>query len=260
MRFPDARPAVPIAILVFSLLIATAGTVRSQTVVGTVVDAASAEPLDAVELVLVNSRGVIAVVGITGEDGRFTLIAPHTGTYQVRAHRIGYAEAATPHFDLLPDDTVQVVVRIGVDAVAIEPIRVTSERGPLVLDRRLERFGFYERQYFYGASGSGEFFDYDDIQERGLVLRTSDLFRLSRRIRIRHTGGRGIEIRGASGCRPSYVLNGNPARLRGDRIDEVIHPSEVVAVEFYMGTIGPWGSCVIAIWTGYHDSMAGDSS
>lgn len=229
---------------------------QAQVVTGIVLDAISGEAVAAVELVLLTSADKVARVGITGSDGGFTIEAEHTGRYRIHTNRIGYEGVTSDPFDLLVGDTVQVELRIGVAAVGLAPLRVVSIRDQLVLDERLERYGFYGRKDLYGTRyGFAEFFDYDQIRDRR-ALAVSDLLRLSRRIRIIPTGGREVDIRGPQNCRPAYLLNGILLRTRGESINDLVAVPEIIALEVYMGRVGPWGHCVIAIWTGYHDGMS----
>lgn len=82
--------------LVFVVAAATAPTVaRAQQtglITGTVIDRATQRPIGDAQVVIVGTQQI----GRTGEDGRFRIAGVPSGTYQLRAIRIGYASLVQP--------------------------------------------------------------------------------------------------------------------------------------------------------------------
>jgi outer membrane receptor protein involved in Fe transport len=123
--------------------------------------------------------------------------------------------------------------------------------------------GFYDRRDI----GMGKFIGPKEIAEKP-VFGTTDLLRNIPRVQIRQRpfGGSEVVIRGAGAvsltgggvCYPKVVVDGNVI-LRGEpaRLDQVIQPSEIEAIEVYRGPSetplqfgGISSPCgVILIWT-----------
>lgn len=89
---------------------------------------------------------------LSNEFGRFLMEAPRTGRYRLQIERIGYMSTTSDEVDLLPPDTVDVEMRIAVEAVILAPLIVTSDRGPLVMDTRLASWGSYDRRTWDGTA------------------------------------------------------------------------------------------------------------
>ncbi|HEY0093341.1 MAG TPA: carboxypeptidase-like regulatory domain-containing protein, partial [Archangium sp.] len=71
------------------------------------------------------------VVGQTVADtaGKFVLALNAPGSYHLRAERIGYRPVTTVGFDVDPHETVQVDLFLGVGAVELDPLTITSRAG-----------------------------------------------------------------------------------------------------------------------------------
>jgi TonB-dependent SusC/RagA subfamily outer membrane receptor len=114
-------------------LVRRAPPVRQQTgtIVGTVTDAATHEPIPAVTLQLEGTR----FGALTGNDGRFRIPGVPPGTYALTARRIGYAKATHP-VTVVADREAPVDVRLTSSAVELNEI-VTTGTGGAVERRKL---------------------------------------------------------------------------------------------------------------------------
>ncbi|MCA1790254.1 MAG: carboxypeptidase-like regulatory domain-containing protein, partial [Thioalkalivibrio sp.] len=72
-----------------------------QVVQGQVLDEATNAPVAAATVELLSSGGDRLRTVSTDEDGRFTIPAPRSGSYRLRAGRVGFHTVTTPLFDLV---------------------------------------------------------------------------------------------------------------------------------------------------------------
>jgi hypothetical protein len=183
--------------------------------------------------------------------------APRAGRYVLVTERIGYRSTRSAPFDVVPPDTLTVILRIAVDVIELEPFEIVGERDALVLDPRLTTWGFYDRRAsFAKGSGVSHFMDYEAIQAR-YPMRTTDLFRnLSGVYVVSRGGSRGPIVTGRRGCSMTVYIDG--VLLRGGAIDAWVPPTSLAAVEVYPRAPYPaqyaprdprCGS--IVIWTGW---------
>jgi hypothetical protein len=147
-------------------MIATVLPVRGQTVSGRLLEDGTDSPIaDAVIRMLSESGATVAEV-LTDPAGRFQLKAKEAGRYRLQAVRIGYAAAVSRELDLELNETLDVVFRLAVRGVPLEPIRVTASSG---LERG--RDGFERRRVL----GRGVFLTTDSLRKLG-ARQASDAF------------------------------------------------------------------------------------
>jgi hypothetical protein len=227
----------------------------SQVVEGRVSNAESGEPVPGAAVELLTGQGAVQSRVSTDEEGSFVLRAPASGTYRIRAGRIGFQTVSTPSFDLVRDgEPLQVEVLLGVDAIPLAPLVVVSERSARVPHLRLHIRGFYERQRTWGKEGMGfgHFLGPDEL-ERRILFYPSDAIRGVPGIRVVGAGGRRQELVSRGGRCPTPVfLDG--VYIASGNMDEFVSASEIVGIEVYPGGTGPpefVGPCgAIVIWTG----------
>lgn len=214
----------------------SAESVGAQSIQGRLLDEASGEAVaGAVVTLLDRSKRALRTV-TTADDGAFVLGTPHPGRFHLRTSRIGYAEVTTGPLDVRADELVEVEISVPAEAILLAPLEVLSDRPALVLDGRLERWGYYERKEHYGTrSGFGHFLDREDLDRR-ILSRASQLFQDMPGMRVTGAGGRRVEVTGRAGCSPVVYLDG--ARIRGDP-DLIVPTSDLVAVEVYPGMVHP---------------------
>lgn len=233
------RSLMPTAALCMGLTIALNLPASAQVLRGRLLEAQGHVGIEGATVRLFNSEGEVCATAITDSAGAFVVAMDVPGRYSVAAERMGYATVRTRPFDLVLADTFDVDVLIAVEPVALDPLIVRSQRQALVLDARLERRGYYEREARYGMSGHGIFLKREDFR-RSNAYRTSDLFRDMPRMRLVYAGGRRVQVQTLKGCVPTFYIDGAKYRLRGDEtIDDVILPAAIGAVEVYPGTVQP---------------------
>jgi len=212
---------------------------------GRVVDHETGEGLYGAAVSLAEGPGGTPGVGtrVTGEDGGFLFRVVPPGTYTLTVTLLGYRTLREPLVVTEARD-LQVVLRLAVSPVALDPIEVVAERqlrGPLV--------GFERRR----ALGFGTYFTREDIEARAPYVLT-DLLRRVPGLRVISAGQFGenaIRLRG--NCRPEIIVDGIRTSIDTD-IDHVLPPMDVEAVEVYKGPEMPAqfgsNSCgAIVVWT-----------
>jgi hypothetical protein len=204
--------------------------VAAQSIHGRLLDDETGVPLSNVTVTLVASAGDVVGKAFSDTTGVFVLDAPETGRYRIRARHIGYLETTSPPIDVVADEVVEVEVRMSADAIPLAPLTVVSERAALVLDSRLERWGYYARRERYGKSGFAHFLEHDEIQRRD-SWSLAGVLRTVPGVRIYSTGGRTFTIAGRRGCPVTLYLDGMRIQemTSGDiPIGELVLPSQVV--------------------------------
>ncbi len=180
-----------------------------QLITGKLIDAETDEPIPygTVRLLWRGRSPVVTV--LTRNDGTFGMVSPHAGTYELRAEGMGYKTTETDEIYLLPGDTLDVTLRLGVDAVPLDPLTVNVSSNPWT--NRHEMVGldpFFERYARFGGSGYSEIMTRDSlkqwqnkVQSTGAMLQwATPLVRLADPL----TG----EMTLTGSCSPMYYLNG----------------------------------------------------
>jgi hypothetical protein len=242
------------------LLVLLPPKVWAQTIRGSVLDDESEEAVPGVSVMLIDADAQVSVGTLSDSLGGFLLEAPRTGRYVVRCERIGYETTNSGEIDLLPPDTVDVELRMSVDAILLAPLTIRSARGPLVMDTRLASWGFYDRRAGYTTMGTGlvHFLEYEDIKKRNPIM-VSDVFRDLSGVWVQPTGRRSSRVVGRMGCDLTVFVDGVRFRLgRGESIDDLILAQTLAAIEVYPrapypAQYAPYGNACgsIVIWTGW---------
>lgn len=188
----------------------------------------------------------VSVRGITDRSGFVRIEHLPAGPRTVSVRYLGYASMQEV-ISLVPGRPTRLQVRMGVEPIALAPVRVRANRS-ILLAR-----GFYDRQ----RSGQGTFLTRQEIQQQNPRYMSDVLRRTS-----------GIVVGGSTfGSRPSAYIRGGAGRCpiqyfvdgtltSNFNIDEV-QPGDVEGLEIYRGaaTIPPaynkgTATCgVILIWT-----------
>ncbi len=114
-----------------ALLAASPADAQAQTgsVTGTILSAATGEPLDAVQITLGNvATGETTLGGLTRPTGRFLLLNIPTGQYTLRALLIGYG-TATQTVNVTSGETTTTNLRMISQAISLSEIVVTGVVG-----------------------------------------------------------------------------------------------------------------------------------
>jgi hypothetical protein len=182
-----------------------------------------------------NLRSVVA-----SSSGWFSFILPDSGSYRLRAQRLGYATTRSEPLFIPPGDTVTVEFRLRTEAVQMAPLVVTASRarGWGQFRERMENWG-------KGIYMTPAVVDSIDPRHPADVFRKQDRTWLSWDWGT-HKAVPKIRTFMGSGC-VSYLLDGMPieTRMWGNVWEESplawIEGKDVVAVEYYryIGEVPP---------------------
>jgi len=195
--------------------------VAEPTVAGVIRDVGGI-PISDAEVGIVSGARLQQIV-TTAADGKFLITGVAWGTVPLRIRRLGYAMQSFDVDTRVPSSaTLEIVLR----TVASELEEVTIAASDQV---KLREFYEHKQQ----RASFGRFLEQHDIRRLG-PINPSDLFRTVPGVVISTaSGGNTIRIRG---CQPMVWVDGQ--RVPGAELDEVIHPSEIAAIEFYPSNAG----------------------
>ncbi len=266
------RRAIPISPHIFGgiVFLLSAGVVHAQTLNGTVLDNETNKPIAGAAIGARLKNTELPKRATSDSLGRFVIELASPDTVTLTVQSAGYK-------DLLTDVSVSVgglsvIIRLGREAAPLEPIEVVGV--PRV--RKLEMFGFYERQ----KEGLGAYVMREQIEQRK-PRRTSEVLSSVQGIRLRRLAGPGGKqepvmragltmgaLRGGSDCLPKVFVDGMAVREGGQidprnisnfftPLDDLVSPDDIEAIEIYRAAAqlptqfsGATSACgVIAIWT-----------
>ena len=215
---------------------------RGANVHGTVVEHETGRPLADAPVTLASTASGVAT-RVTNQDGLFLFEGVLPGAYLIEIRLLGYGTLQ----DSLRVDRGSVVVelsaRLSVSPIAVEPLVVVANpRQP----------GWVRAFNARRATGIGTFITREEIDERD-PPRVSDLLRSVPGVRAEPLGAHDYALSMRGGCRPSLRLDGVPI-FGFRRVDALVRPGELAAVEVYHGSEMPaefgYHACgVIAFWT-----------
>lgn len=159
----------------------------------------------------------------TAADGKFLLTGVASGMVPLRIRRLGYGIQLLDVDTRIPSSaTLEIVLK----SVASELEDVT-----IAANEQFKLREFYEHKQQRGSFG--RFLEQNEIRRMG-PTNPSDLFRTVPGVVIASaSGGNTVRIRG---CQPMVWVDGQ--RVPGAELDEVVHPSEIAAIEFYPSNAG----------------------
>lgn len=212
-----------------SILPGPGGGLSAQTVRGAVHAAGDGRPVSDVRLILRSADGEVVAAAISTEDGRFQLRAAAGGLVRLEVAHIGYADWQTANFALASGATIDVEVKLGVEAIPLDPIVVVAQNR--YDEGRLA--GFEQRRTDPGGFG-GYFMTQDDIERRPMATPSS---------LVLGAPGMGLQSAGSNGDRAVIMTGRCPARLFVDgirveqsaqhSIDDLLPPDQIAGVEMY---------------------------
>jgi hypothetical protein len=123
---PRPRHAAFQSLLALTLGLAAAAQAAAQTVVGTVVDQSTLQPIAGAFVTLDTPDGQRHRGVLTRPDGRFVLRAPEPGSYRLTAEMIGYASPPAERLELQAGATVERTIQVPVEAITLDGISVAS--------------------------------------------------------------------------------------------------------------------------------------
>lgn len=212
----------------------------SVAVVGTVTDSVTGDPVPAVSVGLQGR-----IMALTEQDGAFRVANVELGTVKLEARRIGYHPIAV-YLDVAEGGTLNLDVKLAPLPFRLEDINVE-------VDEDYETFGQLRGLLQRRKSGQGYSFLRWEIEQQRPHLVT-DLFRTLPGVRVRYDqfGNQRIFIRGCG--TPTVYINGFEMDDEW-RLDEMVLPDGVEAVEVHLGAYSPpeyhnYAGCgLIALWT-----------
>jgi hypothetical protein len=217
------------AALAFVLTGAVSATSSAQVVSGRVLEAGSSRPVDAaVVSLLANGRSLVSVE--SDSAGFFHLPVPRPGRYGLRVERLGYATALSDSLEVGSRENVEIVIRLGVTAVPLDPLTVVERRSSLAFRTEFER-----RLEAGRRSGQGWFVTREALDSAGPVPISAVLGRQPLlTVQTGPGGGARPVSLSHGGCAPTLYLNG--ARMTfaaGESLDDFVSTDNLEGIEIY---------------------------
>lgn len=213
------------------------GTTDGQTIRGTVVEVDDSEvgqqrvgrPVVGATVELLDEGRRLAGTTLTDTLGVFILPAPGAGTFGLRISHPSYLAYEAGGIEVGRDETVSLEIRVGRNAIPLEPLVVTARVNALLA-------GFHRRRT---GGGSATFLTREQIEQRGATLAT-DLLRGVPGVRldfVRWGRGPDIVMQGGFGsCTPTIFLDGVELVRTvgaGSSMNDYITPDRIEGIEVY---------------------------
>jgi hypothetical protein len=248
-----SRSSAVWAVSVLLLLITIPDSSGAQVVRGQLLDAQTGEPVSNATVALQDDLGSLVASTETDSVGAYSLTAPGSGRYSLRAEAWGYETTPTLPFEVSAEGPTIIDVHLHPEPIGLDSLAVEAE--PKRIIPHLERQGFYER----AEEGFGEFITPEEIERRN-PRSFSDLLRDIPGLSVRGGG----ELRWGPRCRrmtPRLWIDGilvdeEVGGLRRIFLDRKVSIDEIAAVEVYQSAAaiplqygGTGGHCAMFIWT-----------
>jgi hypothetical protein len=123
-----ARWGAVCATLLFLFLGLPGPSVVAQTVQGQVLERHTGGPVEGALVLLVDEAGATRGGYLSNPMGRFLILAPGPGRYEVRAERIGYETASSGSFVLAPGETLTLRLEVAEAPILLEELRVEGQQ------------------------------------------------------------------------------------------------------------------------------------
>src|SRR5688572_7960215 len=121
-----ARVAVASTLFVLMTCLIAPLQLHAQVIAGRVLEAGSGTPVAGAQLRLLAANGSERGAVVTDSSGWFQVTLPNAGRYSLAVEHIGYARFASTMLDVPARQTVTVEIRLGRDAIPLEPLVVTA--------------------------------------------------------------------------------------------------------------------------------------
>lgn len=232
------------ALIGAAALASTAVEVTAQTVRGAVLDASTSRPVPGARVLLVDLSGRGTLQATSGSDGGFSLSASRGGRFTLEVEALGYLSWVSEPLTLGGGESVDLIVRVGVDAIPLQPIEVVAEEA-----MRRGRIVDFERRRDDPSLG-GHYLGAEEIASRpmatptqllrampsvtlGQIQLTPGAMGLDRS--LVYLPGRGIAAPPGL-CLAQLFVNGVPVRQDPSgrlSVDDVLDGSPIVGIEVY---------------------------
>ena len=198
---------------------------------GRVLEADTDRPITGATVILRNGRGHTVGRVVTDEAGGFHLRVRAPGVHELRAERVGYAAAEAPRLTVMPDDTLQVELRMSTGAVVLAPLTVVASSRSLLRDQQLAEFDWRRTHQPWGRFMGPErvrrinaFHATDVLQEIPFVQVSGFSVKM---VTLRAPYGRGR-------CIPTVYADGHYVPVSRDvSVNDYVSGNTVTAVEVY---------------------------
>jgi len=218
-----------LAALAFALIASMSVPSSAQVISGRVLESGSSRPIDAaVVSLLASGRSVLRVE--SDSVGYFRLPVPRPGWYGLRVERLGYATAGSDSLAVGSRENVEIVIRLGVTAVPLEPLMVVERRTSVGF-----RTEFQRRLDAGRRSGQGWFVTRETLDSAGPVPVTSVLGRQPLLTVQSGADGRAWPVSlSRGGCAPTLYLNGSRMTFAaGESLDDFVSTDNLEGIEIY---------------------------
>lgn len=231
-----------------------ATSLQGQMVRGIVIGVGDGEPIADAQLILRNEAGVTVATAVSASTGLFVLTLRAPGLVTLEVSHLGYADWETAAFELGRDQVIEVEVKLGVEAIPLDPITVVAES-----TMQLGTLAAF-RERMADPSLDGYFILEEEIERRPMA-KPSDLILGTPGMSVglaSSTGGldRGVIMSG--GCPARTFIDGMRVQQGdGASIDDLLTPDRIAGVEVYPRATGapvqyqdPGQRCgVVLFWT-----------
>lgn len=250
--------AAAVAIAGLCVPLITAALEGQAVLRGVVLDDETAQPLEHARVEFIDHHQRRSGLVVTDHTGAFIFRNVPSGSFRLRAARIGYQAVATPRWWLTRGDTLSAEVRLHPTMMLLAPLEIVAHvrTSPVLED-------FYHRS----RRGIGTYLTREDIANRS-ALSVTDVLATVPGVHVvtgsssrGGTGGRNISIsRALPGCVAQIYMDGLLMNRPGDTdfiLDDIVRPEEIEGIEVYRGLSSVPAAfatqdarCgVVAIWT-----------
>lgn len=237
MRLPAARL---LFLLVLPGLVALGplSPLAGQSVQGRITEAETDVAVFGADVAMLAADGSIFARTTSDVTGGFLLRLPDGPTFRLRVRHIGYREFTSDPLDR-PGSDIEVRVRLGVNAIALDPITVVASRGA----QEAHLAAFEDRRTNPGQVG-GFFVTLDDIERRPAAMPTHHIIGLPG-VRVQQviTAERGVGMdrsliylrHGTGGeCLANVYVDGVRSRQSVDHtLDDLLQSENLGGIEVY---------------------------
>lgn len=256
---------IGMAVLVTVLGMGLGSPLRAQTIMGTLMEKETSQPISLGLITLITENGDTIATGVTNSRGEFSVDSPEPGSFLLVASAFGFKDTTVGLFELGVDGEMTVEFRIATTATELEGL-IIDVGGTSLSRNRLITSGFVER----ANQGLGHFITPVDI-ENSFASDAIDLFRSvpGLTVDMSNAGRRQtIQMLSQGGtCSPIIYVDGVKLSVdltRSVSLSSIISLQDVAGVEIYrraaeiplqfgligMGDRESIGNCgVVVFWT-----------